>query len=255
MCIRDRFVERSIRSGWDGVVLTTNVRTMKNVPPPPEPVQISAEAEAIIQRRHSLFCLSDYPTFPQFTRLNLETDSVDEVHAFMRQMPSLGYSLYSVTPLNEQIFKMACQTMDIDIISLDLPAYMPKKKWKDLKGAVNRGIAVEIRYSQFLKSLQMRQDLISAAKSLTFVLRRRNILLSHGCLDTDLVRSPSDVHNIAALLNIKHPENITNSIPKKVLSKGLSRNTFSGIARAMKPIEESSTDEEDDFIPITIQTI
>lgn len=245
-------VDRSVKTGWDGVVLTVNVRSMKNVPPPPEPVQLSNEAEAIVNRRYSLFCLSDYAKFSQFTRLNLETDSIDEVHAFMRQMPALRYSMYSVTPLSEQVFKMACQTMDIDIISLDLPAYMPKKKWKDLKGAVNRGIAVEIRYSQFLKSSQMRQSLISAAKSLTFVLRRRNILLSNGCLDSDLIRSPSDVHNIAALLKIKHPELITNSIPKSVLAKGLSRSSYSGIARLMKDIPVSS--DEEDVLPIVMKT-
>ena len=107
---------------------------------------------------------------------------------------------------------------------------------------MSRGIILEFRYANFM-DYKKRQALINAAQSATFILRGRNILLSYGSPDTDVMRSPSDVLNIANLLGIKNPGKITNEIAKKVLAKGLARQTHVGITRELP---DKSTDESDD---------
>ena len=128
-----------------------------------------------------------------------------------------------------------------------------------MQAAVNRGVNVELRYGNFITRgsgdfSKERQTLINAAQSVTFVLRGRNILLSYGMNESEYMRKPSDVLNIARLLQIKNPNKITNEIPKGVLAKGLSRLSHVGITRVLKSKEESSS-ESDEEMPFIIKTV
>ena len=239
-------INKCIKFGWNGVVLTNTIYKVKNLPLPPEPILLSKESEFINERNYGLYCLSDYSPFPQFTRLNLETDSMEEIHSFNRQLSTLKYTLFSITPLSEHVYKYVCQNSEIDILSLDISKYIPKGNWKDLKTAINRGIYIELRYSQILFSSNQRQTFFSTCSSIIHVTRGKNIIFGFGIIDSDKIRQPSDLIHLATLLQIKNPLNITNILPKKVISLGLSRQSHVGITRKMKKLSESES--EDDFL-------
>ena len=247
-------VDRAVHYGWDGVVLTTTIKNLSNIPLPPEPIELTSECQAIIQRRFGLCVLNDYPPFPQYTRLNLETDSQE----FAKKFSAPNYSLLSITPLNDNAFKAACANSEIDIISIDLSKYDPKKLWKEVKPAISRGLYVELLYSNFImeppKGISVRQALFNAAKSVTFLLRGRKILLSCGGLGPEFIRRPSDVLNIAQLLQIKKPGMLTNEISKSVLAKGLARSTHAGITRTVGTKRIDQSDESDSDMELLIVT-
>ena len=248
-------IDRAIHYGWDGVVLTTTIKNLSNIPTPPEPFELNSECQAIIQRRFGLCVLNDYPPFPQYTRLNLETDSLE----FAKKFSSTQYNLLSITPLSDAAFKAACANADIDIISVDLSKYDPKKLWKETKAAISRGLCVELLYGNFIldsaNGPKVRQALFNAAKSITFLLRGRNIILSCGMMGPEYIRSPSDVLNIAQLLEIKNPNNLTNSISKSILAKGLARSSHAGITRTVgkKRIERNEDSESDSDLLIVVK--
>ena len=245
-------VDRAIHYGWDGVALTTTIKNLSNIPFPPEPIELNPECKSIIQRRFGLCVLNDYPPFPQYTRLNLETDSQE----FAKKFSGTNYKILSITPLSDAAFKAACSNADIDIISIDLSKYDPKKLWKEIKPAINRGLCVELLYSNFIMELpegaRVRQALFNAAKSVTFLLRGRNIIMSCGGLGPDFIRKPSDVVNIAQLLQIKKPNMIPNEISKSILAKALARSTHAGITRTVGPKRIQETDSEDEIDELAI---
>lgn len=250
-------IDRLVRYGWGGCVLTVNVTTIKKLPPPPDPLPLSDRAKAIIQQQYGLHVLSDYPTFPQFTRVNLITDDPHEVSFLSRSLPTINYDIISVTPLSDSVFKDLCSKTDIDLISLDVMKYMPKSCWKDLKSAVNRDIAIELMYSNFLGNDSKQKNLISACDSIIHSTKGRKqkgrvIILSLGTDDPDFVRSPGDIKSIAHLLQIRKYDQITSKMPKTIISRGLSRKTNSGIVRKIieipdEPPSNSSDDDDDDF--------
>lgn len=248
-------IDRLVQYGWGGCVLTINVTTMKKLPPPPVPFPLSDRAKAIIDQQYGLYVLSDYQKFPQFTRLNLITDDPHEISFLNRVLPTLAYDIVSVTPLSDSVFKELCSKTDIDMISFDVMKYMPKSCWKDLKAAVNRDIAIELLYSNFLGSELQQKNLISACDSICHSTKGRKqkgrvIILSCGSDDPDLIRSPADIRSIANLLQIRRYNQITSKMPKTVISRGLSRKTNVGITRKIKellPESSSDSDDDDDF--------
>lgn len=254
-------IDRLIRYGWGGCVLTVNVTTMKKLPPPPDPLPLSDRAKAYLEQQYGLYVLSDYPKFPQFTRLNLITAEPVEVSLLSRSLPTLSYDIVSVTPLSDNVFKELCSKADIDLISLDVMKYQPKSCWKELKSAVNRDIAIELLYSNFLGTEVQQKNIISACDSICHSTKGRKqkgrvILLSCGTDDPDFIRSPSDVKSIARLLQIRKFNQITSKMPKTVISRGLSRKSNAGIIRKLReiPVEPSSnSDDDDDDFDIVIK--
>ena len=245
-------IDRAVHLGWDGLVLTQTIHAAAKIPEPLEPTELNPECEAIVKRNYGLCVLGSYPAFPQFTRLNLETDSTDDARAFIKNAKNTRFSLLSITPQSDAVLKAAAQSsdLDIDIISVDPQKLHLKNIWKDLKAAVSRGIIIEFRYAHFI-DYKKRQALFNALSSATFVLRGRNILLSFGSPDTEVMRSPSDVLNIANLLGIKNPEKLTNEVAKQVLAKGLARQTHVGITREL-PDTVSKADDDDDSLDFDI---
>jgi RNase P/RNase MRP subunit p30 len=241
-------VDRMIRYGWNGIVLTRSVPTVKRLLPPPSPVTLSDIATANIERRYGLCVLGDYPAFPQFTRLNLVTGDVQEVHLLTRELSKIRYDLISVTPLSDDVFRLLCSTTDIDLITLDVSKYLPKKCWKELKAAVNRDVGIEFVYSQFLGNDWQLKNLISACQSVVHATRGRNaksrrIFLSFGSDEPGLVRTPSDVRNFARLVGIPDEDRVTGEVVKEVLARGMARKTHAGAVRRMRVTEGDLVDD------------
>ncbi|KAH0792446.1 ribonuclease P protein subunit p30-like [Histomonas meleagridis] len=251
-------INRVVRCGWNGVVLTVNVTTMNKYPPPPDPLTLSDASSASIRRSYGLCVLSDYPKFPQFTRLNLITDNIQEIHQLSRHLNTIRYDLISVTPLTDSVFKAACSSADIDILSIDVSKYQPISCWKELKSLVNRGVAIELQYSMFLQTDSKMKSLISAAASICHATKGRHgkdriILLGCGSNDPDFIRSPSDIRNLARLLGLPKVETLTNTAVRDVVAKGMARKANAGTVRRMKERILEQSDDSDDFIDFVVK--
>jgi ribonuclease P/MRP protein subunit RPP1 len=66
------------------------------------------------------------PAFQQLTRLTVAVEDATHVHAVDISNEVAGtYDLLAVRPLSERVFELACKSMRVDIISLDLSRRLP----------------------------------------------------------------------------------------------------------------------------------
>nr|KYP58597.1 Ribonuclease P protein subunit p30 [Cajanus cajan] len=142
--------------------------------------------------------------FRQYTRLTVCVDSPAQAQALNSANPILKtYDLVAVKPSNQTAFDLACQTMEVDIISIDFSAKLPfRLKHPMVKAATQRGVCFEVTYSGFFADIQIRRQLISSAKLLMDWTRGQNIVFSSAAPTVNELRGPCDVANLLSLFGL-----------------------------------------------------
>ncbi|BAT89704.1 hypothetical protein VIGAN_06073300 [Vigna angularis var. angularis] len=142
--------------------------------------------------------------FRQYTRLTVCVDSATQAQALNSGNPILKtYDLIAVKPFNQTAFDLACQTMEVDIISIDFSAKLPfRLKQPMVKVAMQRGVCFEVTYSGLFADIQKRRQLISSAKLLMDWTRGHNIVFSSAAPTVNELRGPCDVANLLSLFGL-----------------------------------------------------
>ncbi|KAL2979555.1 hypothetical protein AAZX31_13G178800 [Glycine max] len=142
--------------------------------------------------------------FRQYTRLTVCVDSASQAQALNSGNPILKtYDLVAVKPLNQIAFDLACERMEVDIISIDFSAKLPfRLKQPMVKAATQRGVCFEVTYSGLFADIQIRRQLISSAKLLMDWTRGQNIVFSSAAPTVNELRGPCDVANLLSLFGL-----------------------------------------------------
>ncbi|KAE9585725.1 hypothetical protein Lal_00009845 [Lupinus albus] len=142
--------------------------------------------------------------FRQYTRLTVCVDSGPQCQAINSGNPILKtYDLVAVKPLNQSSFDLACEKMEVDIISIDFSMKLPfRLKQHLIKAAVQRGVHFEVTYACLITDIQSRKQLITNAKLLMDWTRGRNIVFSSEAPSVNEFRGPLDVANLLSLLGL-----------------------------------------------------
>ncbi|KAK2804822.1 hypothetical protein FQN51_001464 [Onygenales sp. PD_10] len=134
------------------------------------------------------------------TRLTISVSDPSQNH---RLTPlSQSFSLIALRPLNEKCLTLACNSLDCDIISLDLSTRLPFHfKFKTLSAAIARGVRFEICYGPGVTGSggEARRNLIGNAMALVRATRGRGIIVSSEARRALGVRAPWDVVNLACV--------------------------------------------------------
>lgn len=151
--------------------------------PIPKPLPFSAPSSLSILHRCTLH-LSD-PS--QNARLN-----------------TLGshYDILALRPTTEKSLAQACQSLECDIISLDLTTrFFFYFKSKTLSQALQRGVKFEICYAPgiWASDGQARKNLISNATQLIRATRGKGLIISSEAKRALFMRAPCDAINLACL--------------------------------------------------------
>jgi ribonuclease P/MRP protein subunit RPP1 len=112
------------------------------------------------------------------------------------------YDILAARPKDEKTLRLACEILDVDIVSIDLTVRFPTHfKFKMLSTAVSRGVKIEVCYSQGIlaSDASARRNLINNVVQLVRVTRGRGLLLSSEAKSVLGVRAPSDVINLASV--------------------------------------------------------
>ncbi|KAI8867232.1 PHP domain-like protein, partial [Ramicandelaber brevisporus] len=117
------------------------------------------------------------------------------------------FDIIAVQPTNERMFLLACQSMEVDIISIDLTERLSfQLKHNAIGLAISRGIMFEIKYSPaIVNPTSVRPLLINNALNLVRVTRGKHLILSSGYAAKNGfggMRPPHDVMNMAALFSL-----------------------------------------------------
>ncbi|XP_074290711.1 uncharacterized protein LOC141617411 isoform X2 [Silene latifolia] len=144
--------------------------------------------------------------FRQYTRLTVVVETDAQSSALNSGNPVLKtYDLVAVTPLNQSLFDHACQSAQVDMISIDFGKRLPfRLKLSSIKAAIERGVYFEIMYSSFLEDPQVRRQLISSAKLLVEWTRGKNLVVSSAAPSFHELRGPNDVSNLLNLLGLSN---------------------------------------------------
>jgi ribonuclease P/MRP protein subunit RPP1 len=218
------FVSTKLPSNWTTVsytILAINHTLSGKLPtsispPPTLPPQLAASSNK--QKRPTLL-----------TRATLYLTSPDQLSS--NKLPALqnAYDLVALRPTSEKTLALACNTADVDLISLDLSArYQFHFRHKMFSSALVRGVKFEICYAAATSTLNTssttntqglpttnlkddtpiipatdasmaRRNLLQNSISLIRALRGRGILLSSEARTALACRAPSDVINLACV--------------------------------------------------------
>lgn len=162
------------------------------------------------------------------------------------------YDLIAARPTDERTLQQACQSLDVDIISLDLTKRFERHfKFPMLGSALARGIKIELCYSQGILSSDplAKRNLISNATQLIRVTRGRGLIFSSEAKSVLGIRAPSDVMNLASVwgLGAERGKDGLAKEPRSVVEFArLKRQSFKGIIDIVhggeKPVEKPAVE-------------
>ncbi|KAM0941281.1 putative ribonuclease P [Dioscorea sansibarensis] len=139
--------------------------------------------------------------FRQYTRLTVLVDSLPSIAALNAGNPLLrSYDIVAARPLNQTAFDQACQTSEVDLISIDFSQKLPfRLKLPMIEAAIKRGVYFEITYADLILDVHRRQ-MLSEAKLLVDWTRGRNIIISSAAPNANALRGPYDIINLSVVL-------------------------------------------------------
>jgi ribonuclease P/MRP protein subunit RPP1 len=145
------------------------------------------------------------------------------------------YDLVAARPTDERTLQQACQSLDVDVISLDLTRKFEKHfKFPMLGTAIARGIKIELCYSQGILSTDpmAKRNLISNATQLIRVTRGRGLIFSSEAKSVLGIRAPSDIINLASVWGLgteKGKDGLTKEPRSVVEFARLKRQSYKGV--------------------------
>lgn len=143
--------------------------------------------------------------------------------------------MIAARPTDEKTLQQACQSLDVDVISLDLSLKFEKHfKFPMLGTAISRGIKIELCYGQAILSTDSnaKRNVISNATQLIRVTRGRGLIISSEAKTVLGLRAPSDVMNLASVwgLGMERGKDALTKEPRSIVEFArLKRQSYKGI--------------------------
>ena len=169
------------------------------------------------------------------------------------------YDILALRPTTEKSLAQACQSLECDIISLDLTArFFFYFKSKTLSQAVQRGVKFEICYAPGVLAGdgQARKNLISNATQLIRATRGKGLVISSEAKRALSMRAPWDVINLACLWGLgqeRGVEAVSKGARSVTVQARIKRTGYKGVidvvyggekpAAAAESVEENGQDQ------------
>ena len=166
------------------------------------------------------------------TRLTLTVSDPSQNHRLAVLQGS--YSLIALRPTTDKALALCCQSLECDLISLDLSVRLPFiLKFKTVASALQRGVRFEICYSPGITGgSDARKNLISGGTALIRATRGRGLVISSEAKSALGLRGPWDVVNLAAVWGLgqeRGKEAVCEEAGKVVRLARLKRESFRGV--------------------------
>ncbi|RIB09478.1 RNase P subunit p30-domain-containing protein [Gigaspora rosea] len=170
----------------------------------------------------------------QLTRLTYILEDISQNHGLTPTNNALStYDILAVRPTNEKTFQNACNTLEIDIISLEMGSRLTFYLKHSIVGlAIERGIFFEISYAPAIRDSTSRRHLISNAQNLVRVSRGKNIIITSEAQRAMELRGPYDIVNLGTIMGMNQAiakECITTNCRSVVIHAATRRNTHKAV--------------------------
>ncbi|KAG1102751.1 hypothetical protein G6F42_017321 [Rhizopus arrhizus] len=132
-----------------------------------------------------------FTNMQQLTRVTLMVEDVKQNYQLAASSAYPNIDILAVRPTNFDICKHACQTYEVDLISLDLAKSRALPGFVAAQVAVNRGIFFEICYSQSFR---------------VEVTRGHNLIFSSEAMRALDIRRPADLRILGSMFGMTHDQ-------------------------------------------------
>ncbi|XP_064381986.1 ribonuclease P protein subunit p30-like isoform X2 [Halichondria panicea] len=179
-------------------------------------------------------------------RLTVIVDDASLLHAL--SSPSVeGYDLLAVRPTNEKTFQIACSTLSVDIVSVDLSERVPFSfKRAQIGQAIERGLCFEVCYSPAIRDSTARRNTLANAMELIKIAKGKRIIVSSQAEKAFDLRAPADVTNLCNLFGVPSPlckATISSSCRAALLHAATRKKTAKGVVSSTcVPIQNLKAD-------------
>ncbi|KAI7904450.1 RNase P subunit p30-domain-containing protein [Cokeromyces recurvatus] len=140
-----------------------------------------------------------YPNIQQLTRATLLIEDTKHNYQLSSSSAYPKIGILAVRPTNLDICKHACQTLEVDLISIDLAKSRALPNFAMAQVAVNRGIFFEICYSQSFRDPSRKSMFFNNVKRLIEVTRGHNLIFSSEAIRALDIRRTSDLRILASM--------------------------------------------------------
>ena len=152
-----------------------------------------------------------------------------------------AYDIFVIRPTNEASLGQACQSLECDLVSLDLTQRFPfYLKHKAFSAAIQRGVKFEICYAPGILNSDggtSRRNLISNATQLIRATRGRGLVISSEAQRALTCRAPADVVNLAVMWGLAQDravEAVGREARNVVVQAEMKRRSFRGVIDVLK---------------------
>uniref|UniRef100_A0A8V0ZEH2 Ribonuclease P protein subunit p30 n=1 Tax=Gallus gallus TaxID=9031 RepID=A0A8V0ZEH2_CHICK len=184
------------------------------------------------------------------TRLTLVVS--DPSHCNLLRSTSTNIRLYdiiAVFPKTEKLFHIACTTLDVDLVCINVTEKLPFYfRRPPVNMAIDRGIYFELLYTPAIKDSTMRRYTISNAISLMQICKGKNIVISSAAERPLELRGPYDVANLGLLFGLSEGEAkaAVSTNCRATILHGETRKSACGVVYTVKKLHKV---EEEETVP------
>ncbi|KAM9960421.1 hypothetical protein ACTFIW_009561 [Dictyostelium discoideum] len=194
-------------------------------------------------------------TIKQYTRLQVICKTMAEFQMITANNPVVqSYDIISVVPYDVSVFNAACNSNEIDIITIDTFSKFIIKPER-VRQCIAKGIFIEILYGNLFGMDADRVAFFQTASSLVRSSFGKNIILSSSGKSSTTLRSPYDLSNLGHLFGLtfdqakaavsKHPHTaVLHSITRR--TKGIATVTDPNL---LKDLELWKLERKEDTQP------
>lgn len=197
---RKETIENLKRLGYNGVIWTTVVKSVEDIPQPPNRV---ADEEISFSSHQEL-------QFHEKYRVTVVIEDAKTGTQLSNMISSLsGYDIIAVEPASLKALEFACQTLQVDIISIKMSTRLPFiLKFSTIGAAIQRGLYFESYYASALRDPTCRRHLTCNFQSLLRSTRGKNIVLASQSKQLIQQRGPFDIVNLFTILGLSQEKGI-----------------------------------------------
>lgn len=146
------------------------------------------------------------PKLKFYSRITVILDDQNQVHQLSSEAVQ-SFDILAVQPTTEKLYRQACKSLEMDIISLDMSSRLPFYiKFPAVHEAVERGVTFEMNYSTAFGGTTERTQLLATAIELVAKTKGKNIVISSGAEHELDFRGPYDIVNLGLLFNFKQEQ-------------------------------------------------
>ncbi|KAI8379191.1 RNase P subunit p30-domain-containing protein [Radiomyces spectabilis] len=139
-----------------------------------------------------------FKNLQQLTRITVVAEDTKRNYQLTGSFSQID--ILAVQPINIDVCKHACQTYDVDLITLDFSYRWISPGYVAAQVAVNRGVFFEICYSQITRMDEKKRAVFFGNfRRLVEVTRGQNIILSSEAIKALDIRRPSELRMLCIL--------------------------------------------------------